>query len=136
MNAEQGAAGALVMALVTALRDVPGISQVSDGAPIQAGDCAVAVDAGPQTDWGFKGGEGAELRLAIVLTCAGEAPARARMLGERIRAATATIGPDLGGWRLVSMVMLRSRLLRERGPKWTAVAEYRARMMREIAPVP
>jgi hypothetical protein len=134
MKGEQGAAGALVMALVTALRDVSGISQVSDGTPIQAGDAAVVVDAGPEIDWGFKGGEGAEVRLAILLTCAGEAPARARMLGERVRAAAVTIGPDLGGWRLVSMVMLRSRLLREKGPKWIAFAENRARMMREIAP--
>ena len=130
MTTEQGAAGALVAALVAALRDVPGLSQVSDGAPLQAGDAAAMVEAGPETDWGFKGGEGAEVRFAIVLKCGGEAPGRARMLGERIRSAVAEVGPDLGGWGLVSMAMLRSRLLREAGPKWTAVVEYRARMIR------
>lgn len=134
MNGEQGATGALVSALIAALRDVPGLSQVSDGEPLQAGDAAAVVDAGPETDWGFKGGEGAEVRLAILVTCGGEAPGRARGFGERIRAAVATVAPDLGRWRLVSMVMLRSRLLREAGPKWTAVVEYRARMIRPIAP--
>ena len=130
MTNEQGAAGALVAALVAALRDVPGLSQVSDGAPLQAGDAAAMVEAGPETDWGFKGGEGAEVRFAIVLRCGGEAPGRARMLGEKIRSAVAEVGSDLGGWGLVSLAMLRSRVLREAGPKWAAVIEYRARMIR------
>ena len=134
MNGEEGVPGALGTKLLSALRDVPGLSQVSDGVPLQAGDAAVMVDVGPETDWGFKGGEGAEVRFAAVLTCGGEGPGRARMLGERVRAAIATVGPDLGGWTLASLVMLRSRVLRETASKWTAVAEYRARMMRDIAP--
>ena len=134
MNGEQGAAGALVSALMTALRDVPGLSQVSDGLPLQAGDAAAVVEAGPETDWGFKDGEGAELRVAVLVTCSGETPRRVRSLAERMRAAVAMIGPDLAGWRLVGMTMLRSRVLREVGPKWTAVIEYRARMMRATAP--
>ena len=70
------------------------------------------------------------MRFAIVLKCGGEAPARARILGERIRSAVAEVGPDLDGWGLVSLAMLRSRVLSEAGPKWTAVIEYRARMIR------
>ena len=134
MNGEQSAAGALVSALVTVLRDVPGLSQVSDGIPLQAGDAAAVVEAGPETDWGFKGGEGAEVRVAILVTCRGETPERARLLAERTRAAVAMIGPDLAGWTLVGMTMLRSRVLREVGTKWTAVVEYRARMMRATVP--
>ena len=130
MNAEQGAAGALVSSLMSVLKAVPGLSQVSDGAPIQAGDAAAIVEVGPETDWGFKGGEGAEVRFAIVLTCGGESPARARALSQKIRAAVAPVRPDLGGWTLVSMAMLRSRVLREAGPTWTAVVEYRARMVK------
>lgn len=134
MNGEQSATGVLVPALIAVLRDVPGLSQVSDGAPLQAGDAAAVVEAGPETDWGFKGGEGSEVRLAIVVTCGGETPGRARRLGEKIRAAAATVAADIGEWKLVSMVMLRSRVVREAGPKWSAVMEYRARMIRVIAP--
>lgn len=95
MNGEQGAAGALVSALVTVLREVAGLSQVSDGAPIQAGDAAAVVEAGPETDWGFKGGEGAEVRVAILVTRSGEAPARAlaRRKGTR-RGGDYPAGPD------------------------------------------
>ena len=134
MNGEQGAASVLVANLLTALRDVPGLSQVSDGVPLQAGDAAVMVDVGPETDWGFKGGEGAEVRFAAALTCRGGEPGRARMLGGRVRAAIATGGPGLGGWTLANLLMLRSRVVRETASKWTAVAEYRARMIRDIAP--
>jgi len=130
MNGEQGASGALVSALVTALRDVPGLSQVSDGVPLQAGDAAAVVEAGPETDWGFKGCEGAEVRVAVLVTCDGEAPGRPRLLAERVRAAIGAIAPDLGGWTLVTLVLLRSRVLRTPGSKWTASLDYRARMLR------
>lgn len=133
MSSDEGAAGALVAAVTAVLRDVPGLSQVSDGAPIQAGDAAAIVDAGPQTDWGFKDGDGAEVRFAVVVSCGGEAPARARLLGEKVRGAVAIVGPELGSWRLVSLAMLRSRVLRSPGPKWTAAVEYRARMMRQTS---
>lgn len=133
MSSDQGAAGALVAAIMAALRDVPGLSQVSDGVPLQTSDAAAVIEAGPETDWGFKAGEGAEMRFAVLVSCAGEAPGRARLLGERVRHAVATVGSELDGWRLVSMAMLRSRELRAPGPKWTAVVEYRARMTREVA---
>jgi len=130
MSGEQGAAGAMVAAVVARLREVPGLSQVSDGVPLQAGDAAAVVDAGPETDWGFKGGEGAELRFAVLVTCGGEVPGRARLLGEKVRAALAQLGLELDGWQLVNLVKLRSRVVRTAGPKWTAVLEYRARMVR------
>lgn len=131
MSNDQGAAGALVAAMMAALRDVPGLSQISDGVPLQAGDGAAVVEAGPETDWGFKEGEGTEMRFAVLVSCGGEAPGRARLLGEKARRAVAAVEPELGGWRLVSLAMLRSRVLRAPGPKWTAVVEYRARMTRE-----
>jgi hypothetical protein len=59
-------------------------------------------------------------------------------LAERARRAVEAVGPELGGapagegagWRLVSLVMLRARLIRETGPGWTSASEYRARMLR------
>ncbi len=130
MNGEQGAAGALVSALMRVLAEVPGLSQVSDGVPLQASDAAAVVEVGPESDWGFKGGEGAEVRFAILVTCGGEGPGRARRFAERIRTAIGQSEPDPVGWTLVSLTLLRSRVLRGAGPEWTAVVEYRARMLR------
>lgn len=132
---DEAAAAAVAAAVTDALRDVAGLSGVFDGAPIQAGDAHAMVEIGPETDWGHKSGAGAELRFAVVVRCAGERPDRARALSSAARAAVEAIGPALGGWRLVSLVMMRGRVMpaprREERPGWTGVADYRARLLRE-----
>lgn len=128
---DDGAAGALIAAVVAALRQVPGLSGVSDGIPVQAGDAHAVVEAGPEADWGFKGGDGAEVRFAVLIRCGGEQPKRARQLTGLARQALAAIGPDCGEWRLVTLILMRSRVLRAPGPSWTGAAEFRARMIRQ-----
>jgi len=134
---DEGAAGVLARAVTAALRAVPGLSGVSDGAPIQAGDAHAVVETGPETDWGHKSGAGAEIRFAVVIRCGGEQPGRTRTLVEQARQAVAAIGAELAApdgsetWRLVSLAMLRSRLVRTPGPSWASAVDYRARLLRE-----
>jgi hypothetical protein len=125
----EGAAAALAAAVTAQLRQVAGLSGVFDGAPIQAGDAHAVVEMGPEADWGHKSGEGAELRFALLIQCGGEAPGRVRGLLEAARQAVAAIGA-IDGWQLVTLVPVRARTVREPGPRWTGVAEYRARMLR------
>lgn len=128
---DEGAAGALAAAIVAALRLVPGLSQVADGRPIQAGDAAATLEMGPESDWGHKSGDGAELRFAVTIMCGGEQPGRARGLVAAAQARVEAIGPELGsGWRLVSLAMIRSRAVREQGPRWRGAVDYRARMLK------
>lgn len=125
----EGAAGALAAAVAEALGDVAGLSQVADGRPIQAGDAAAAIEIGPESDWGHKSGAGAELRFAVTISCGGERPGRARGLIAAARERVEAIGPELGRWRLVTLVMVRSRAVREEGPRWRGVVDYRARLL-------
>ncbi len=127
---DEGAAGVLAAAVLAALREVPGLSQVADGRPIQAGDAAAVLEMGPEGDWGHKSGGGAELRFAVTIVCGGERPGRARGLLGAARERLEAMGPDLGGWRMVTLVMVRSRTLREDGPRWRGTVDYRARMLR------
>lgn len=122
---------ALIAAVTAALGEVAGLNGVYDGPPLQAAFPYAVVDAGPESDWSHKSGEGRELRLAVTIRDQGERPARLRAL---IRAAEAAIGGierDLDGWRLVTLVFLRSRMLRETGAAWAAAIEFRARMLKE-----
>lgn len=129
---DEGAGGALAAAVVAALRGVSGLSQVSDGRPIQAGDAAATVEIGPESDWGHKSGAGAELRFAVTMLCGGEAPGRVRGLLGAARESVEAIGPELdAGWRLVTLVMVRARTLREDGPRWRGSVDYRARLLKE-----
>lgn len=127
---DEGASGALASAVLAALRDVPGLSQIADGRPIQAGDAAAMLEIGPESDWGHKSGDGAELRFAVTILCGGEQPKRVRGLVVAARVAVEAIGPQLGGWQLVTLVMTRSRAVREDGPRWRGIVDYRARMVR------
>jgi len=131
---DEAASAAVAAAVTAALRQVPGLSAVFDGAPIQAGDAHAEFETGPETDWGHKSGAGAELRFAVLVRCGGESPGRARMLAVAVRGAMEQLGPLLGGWRLVSLAMLRARVTparKEERPGWTAMVEYRARLLRE-----
>lgn len=121
---------ALVEATLTALRTVKGLNAVSDGPPLTGAFPYATVEAGPESDWSHKSGEGRELRLAILARDKSESPKRLRDIVARIEAAAAGIGPELAGWRLVNLVFLRGSMLRSTGAAWTAAIEYRARLLK------
>ncbi len=125
----QGAGEVLQAAAVAALRTVPGIGAVYDGAPRRAAFPHAVVDGGFETDWGHKSGDGREVRIAVSLRDGGERAARLRELASEAEAALAALGRELPGWSIASLALLRSRIVPE-GTGWTAVIEYRARMLR------
>jgi len=131
---------ALQAAAMTALRAIEGLG-VYEGEPVQAAYPYALAEAGPEADWSFKGGTGRDVRLAVTLWDKGERPARLRGLAEAAEAALAEIEGEIGGWRLVTMPFLRSRLVRTGSPAgkgggsgagrgWAAMIEYRALMLR------
>lgn len=126
-----GASEALSAAVTAALGEVAGLNGAYDGPPLQAAFPYAIVDAGPESDWSHKSGDGRELRLALTIHDQGERPARLRGLMRDAEAAIGALGAEIGGWRLVTMVFLRSRMLRAPGAAWTATIDYRARMLRE-----
>ena len=115
-------------AAMAALASLDGLG-VYDGPPIQASPPYAVVDAGLESDWSHKSGEGREIRLAVTLFDKGERPIRLRLLAGAAREALAGIAGDVGGWRVVTMLYLRSRTVRERQGGWAAVIEFRARML-------
>ena len=121
---------ALIAAVAAALGEVAGLNGAYDGPPLQAAYPYATVDIGPEGDWSHKSGEGRELRLSVILRDQGERPARLRALTAEAEAAIGAIGGALDGWQLVTMIFLRSRMLREPGAGWAAAIDYRARMLK------
>lgn len=126
-----GASEALAGAAAEALGGVAGLNGAYDGPPLQAAFPYAIVEAGPERDWSHKSGEGRELRLAVTIRDKGERPARIRRLANVAEAALGGIPVALDGWRLVTLVVLRSHLLRSNDAAWSAVIEFRARMLKE-----
>jgi len=126
-----GAGGALQSAALARLASVPGLSRAYPGPPLQAAAPYAAVEAGTEADWGHKSGDGREVRLAVSLWDEGEGPDRIRSLMGAVETALGS-APEVTGWTLVGFHFLRSRLVREgrgRESAWTALIEYRARML-------
>ncbi|HEU0133510.1 MAG TPA: DUF3168 domain-containing protein [Allosphingosinicella sp.] len=125
-----GAGAALRSAAIAALEAL-GLGGVYPGPPLQAAFPYAVVEIGPESDWGHKSGRGRELRLAVILRDSGERPERAQALADLAEAAIGA-GLDVAGWRLVTLALIRSRIVAEgRGGKagWAAAIEFRARML-------
>ena len=108
------------------------LTAIFDAPPVRARRPYALVEEALLTDWGVKGLAGREARVAIVLRDTGERPERLRMLVEEVETAVAAMPDALGeGWRVVSRVLLRSRILNEGESRWSALSEFRLRMLRE-----
>jgi hypothetical protein len=125
-----GAGQVLAEAVIAALRTLEGLNGVYDGPPLSAAFPYAVVAAGPESDWSHKSGEGRELRLSIQVYDKGERAGRLRALVAEIEAVVMQTGPELAGWRLVTLIFVRGAMLRSTGAAWTAAVDYRARLLK------
>lgn len=125
-----GASEALAAAARTALAGIGGLNGVFDGLPVKASLPYAAVELGPEGDWGWKGGEGREVRLVATVRDAGERPDRLRVLMASVEAALLALGDVWDGWRIVNAVLVRVRTMQKRAGEWMGVVDVRVRMER------
>jgi hypothetical protein len=120
------AGGALQAALASALASMVELTGVFDGPPARAAYPYVALDATTETDWSHKSGEGREVLVAI--TVWDDEPVRLHAISDRIETSLQEIS-DLEGWQLVTMRLVRRRVLRDVAGPWAAAIDFRARML-------
>jgi hypothetical protein len=120
------AGGALQVALAARLDGIPELTGVYDGPPARAPYPYAAIDAGTETDWGHKSGEGREVLVAVTLW--DDQPARLHALADAAEAAVLGAG-DVDGWSLVSLQLMRRRILRDVSGPWAAAVDFRARLL-------
>jgi hypothetical protein len=128
-----GAAEAVQAAVVTALGGhMPIASVVSgifEGAPMRAAWPYVVIDDGATSDWSHKSGRGREHRIGLSVWDDGESPVRLHQLMAEVEVAIEGIGAALDGHRLVSLVFLGSRVVRDADGPWAGFVRYRARTL-------
>ena len=121
------AGAALQQAIALQLAALSELSGVYDGPPARAAFPYVAIDAGSESDWGHKSGEGREVMVATTLW--DEQPARIHPLADALEAAV--LGTQaVDGWHLVSLRLVRRRIVRDVAGPWAAVVDFRARLLR------
>ena len=120
-------------AMVAALRGHDGlaVTGVFDAPPVRRALPYAVVEEAVLGDWSTKDMAGREGRLAVAIHDGGERPVRLRALVGEAEAAIAGMAPELGeGWRIVTLTLVRSRIVRE-GERWAAMSEWRVRMLKE-----
>ena len=120
------AGGSLQVALAERLNAVPDLTGVYDGPPARAPFPYAAIDAGTETDWGYKSGEGREVLVAVTLW--DDQPARLHVLADAVEGAVIGAG-DVEGWDLVSLRLMRRRIVRDVSGPWAAAVDFRARLL-------
>jgi len=122
------AGGALQTAIAAALAGVDGLSGVFDGPPARASYPYAAIDATTETDWSHKSGDGREVMVAITLW--DDQPVRLHELADVVEAAVGNLGIVIG-WQVVTMRLVRRRIMRDVAGPWAAAVDFRARMLAE-----
>lgn len=122
---------AILQAAVVASLEGLDVTGVFDAPPVRCALPYAVVEEAVLADWGTKDMAGREGRLAVSIHDGGERPARLRVLAGAAEDAVGAMPRALGeGWRIASLVFVRSRIVRE-GVRWVAVSEWRVRMLKE-----
>ena len=120
-------------AMLAALRAAPdlaaGLNGVFEGPPVKASEPYAQLGELLATDWSTKDALGRELLSAVIIRDKAESPARVQALAGAADAAIRAIASDLEGFRIASLVLVRSRLIRAVPGGWTAIVEHRARLI-------
>ncbi|MES2119221.1 MAG: DUF3168 domain-containing protein [Pseudomonadota bacterium] len=120
------AGGALQTAIAASLGTIEELAGVFDGPPARASFPYATIDATSESDWSHKSGTGREVLVAITLW--DDQPVRLHELADRIEAAVEASG-EVAGWQLVTMRLVRRRVVRDVAGPWAAAVDFRARML-------
>ena len=105
------------------------LSGIYDGPPTRAAFPYASVTDGLTSDWGTKTKPGREIRLAFTVWDDGEAASRLADLMGHVDDAILAIPRDLPGWRIASLVFLRSIVVRDPAGPWAGLVEHRVRLL-------
>lgn len=129
MSAEAAVHAALVAVLRGDATLATGLNGVFEGPATKATPPYAEIGDLLSGDWSVKDRDGRELRIAVTLRDLGETPARVHALAGAAGGAIEAMPRDLDGWRIASVVPVRTRVLRPAAGRWSAIVEYRVRVL-------
>jgi hypothetical protein len=119
------AGAALQVALAAGLQAF-GEPSVFDGPPARAAFPYVVVDAGNERDWSHNSGAGREVMVGVTLW--DDQPARLNSRADSAEQAVAAASA-ISGWQLVSLALIRRRVVRDVAGPWAITIDFRARLL-------
>ena len=132
MNAEGDIRGAIITALRGDAALSAQVNRVYDGFPDKATPPMLVVGECLGSDWAVKDRPGRELRIGLTIEDDIETPARISAIMPLADAAVQTVRGTVSGWQIGSMRMVRSRLMRTNRGRWSALVDYRVRVLLDM----
>jgi len=127
MSVEQEVQAALIGALAT----ISGLNGVFEGPATKASAPWAETGELLRLDWSTKDIAGCEMRTAIIIRDRAATPERVHQLADAADAAVLALPRALGDWRIVSLVTVRLRVVRDGPGQWAALIEHRLRLLAE-----
>lgn len=127
--------GLLSAALLAAVRAHPPlagtVSRSFDAPPVRSALPHLIIEEPVLIDWSTKDLAGREARVMVSVVDGGERPLRLRALADAIEGALAAMPAAIGdGWRVVTLLPVRSRIAPAGQARWRAHCEFRLRLLR------
>jgi len=132
MSADNELHLAIRAALLAAPSLAGAINGVFEGTPVKASPPYAELGEMLATDWGTKDSAGRELRTSLIIRDRAERPLRLHALAVAAEDAIAALAPALSGWRIISIALIRSRIVRDGPGQWVALIEHRFRLLAEV----
>ena len=120
------AGGAVQAALARSLANIRDLTGVFDGPPARAAYPYAAIDASLERDWSHKSGAGREVMVAITLW--DDQPVRLQELADTAESKAFALSVT-GGWKLVTLRLVRRRTIRDVAGPWATAIDFRARLL-------
>jgi hypothetical protein len=121
--------GAVVSALEAHPVMTAAMCGVFDGPAPRVSFPYVSIANGSVSDWSTKTIKGREIILMLTVWDDGEDVARLQNLMQAVEDSVGAIPRDLGGWRVASLVYLRSRIVRNADGPWAGMIDHRVRVL-------
>jgi len=116
----------LQTAIAAALDGVEELSGVFDGPPARASYPYAAIDATTETDWGHKSAQGREVLVGVTIW--DDQPVRLHELADAVETSLNSLR-TVEDWQVVTLRLVRRRVLRDVAGPWAAAIDFRARML-------
>jgi hypothetical protein len=120
---------AVVAALQVSIPLIAEITGIYDGPPPRAAFPYVAISDSLSADWSSKTAKGREVRIAATVWDDGEDVTRLHRIMALVEDGVMGVGRDLPGWRVASVVFVRSFVTRDAAGPWAGFVEHRIRVM-------
>ncbi|MGE4429139.1 MAG: DUF3168 domain-containing protein [Sphingobium sp.] len=129
MNAESEIRAAVLALLRGDAELMARVNRIHDGAPVKATPPTLVLTECSSTDWGCKDRPGRDVRISMTIEDDLDAATRISGIMSLAEAAVERLASPIAGWRIGSLNLVRSRLLRTNAGRWNAVIQHRIRVL-------